>query len=183
MGTFPPTANGVFATFAWDMHHEAPITDPEHLGRRALTSYRIGDLEWHLPKRKATSLGERLQHITTPDELEALAPVYATELAAALGAPDAFAHTVDVHVCSWQLGPLKFREWTVVATLEGAPTGGELDVRLPAARAAALGPGDVLSSLRVEPRQRPQAVHPAATNRARSSPGSGVGEKRPSARR
>ena len=31
MGMFPPGI-GVQATFAWDVHHEAPITDPQRLG-------------------------------------------------------------------------------------------------------------------------------------------------------
>jgi hypothetical protein len=153
MGMFPPSTSGVFAEFAWDIHHENPITDPEQLARRALTSYSVGDVAWQQPKPKPAPLGDRLQSVTTPEELAALAPVYATELAAALGVPDAFAVTVDVHMSSWRLetpdGPPKLGEWTVLASLRGEPTGEPLDLEFPAARAAGLGPGDVVGDLRV----------------------------------
>ena len=61
--------------------------------------------------------------------------------------------TVDVHMSSWQLttpdGPLRWGEWTVIASLDGAPNGPRLDLNLPAAAARALGKGDVVCSLRV----------------------------------
>ena len=55
---------------------------------------------------------------------------------------------------SWRLttpdGPPTFRGWTVLASLYGTPTGGNLDIFIPASRAAALGPQDVVSDLRVQ---------------------------------
>lgn len=149
LGMLPPTESGVFASFAWDVHHENPVDDPDDLGRRALTSYSVRGISWSVPKPAPNPVGS----FTTAEELIALAPVHAVELAAALGAPDAFARTVDVHMSSWQLttpgGPLRWGERTVIASLEGAPTGARLDLHLPAATARALGDGDVVRSLRV----------------------------------
>jgi hypothetical protein len=153
MGTFPPTAGGVFARFAWDIHHENPVSDPDDLGRRKLISYRVGPASLEPPKLQPAPLGDRLKQVTTPDELAALAPVYARELVEALGAPEAFARTVDVHMSSWQLatpdGPLRLGEWTVIARLDGSPSGERLDLRLPAAAAAALGDRDIVRSLEI----------------------------------
>ena len=54
---------------------------------------------------------------------------------------------------SWQLttpdGPLRWGEWTVIASLDGSPTGPRLDLQLPAAAARALGEDDVVRSVRL----------------------------------
>ena len=70
MGMFPPHAH-VHATFAWDMHHEHPITDPDDLGRRELLSYRVGDLAWDKPQPQP-------KPVMTSRELAWIAPVNAS---------------------------------------------------------------------------------------------------------
>jgi hypothetical protein len=158
MGMLPPHPGApsghpggatVTAHFEWDIHHEHPVADPVDLGRRKLTSYRVGAVSWSRPKLQAGPLGA----FASVEELVALAPVNAIELAAALGAPDAFARTVDVHMSSWELttpeGPLRFQGRTVIARLDGSPSGERLDLRLPAAAAAARGESDIVRSLEV----------------------------------
>jgi hypothetical protein len=96
----------------------------------------------------------------TPDALEAAGivatgdgsyelhpPMPALELARALGADDAFARTVDVHMSSWRLAT-RAGDLPVEATLDGPPRG-EPVLPLPAARTAALGDGDLVRYLRL----------------------------------
>jgi hypothetical protein len=75
------------------------------------------------------------------DHLEFRPAVPAIDLARALGAPDAFARTVDVHMSSWQLatsaGVLRVGDFRVEAGLANHP----------AARAVQLTPADVVRHL------------------------------------
>ena len=57
MGMLPPTESGVFASFAWDVHHENPVSDPEELGRRELTSYSVRGISWSPPKPEPNAIG------------------------------------------------------------------------------------------------------------------------------
>ena len=72
MGMLPPNGAGVSASFAWDMHHENPVSDPDDLGRRELISWSAGMRSFAPPKRPPPPpLGDRLERVTTPDELAA----------------------------------------------------------------------------------------------------------------
>ena len=86
------------------------------------------------------------------EHLEFRPAVPAIELARALGAPEAFARTVDVHMSSWRLdtpaGALRIGDFSVEATLANYPAGEDVPgLELPAARAVVLTPGDVVRHL------------------------------------
>ena len=77
------------------------------------------------------------------------------EVAAALGAPQAFARTVDVHVSSWRRetreGPIVVGGWRVDVALAGRPSGEPVPgVVIPAASARLLGGGEAVRHLRVQ---------------------------------
>jgi hypothetical protein len=83
-------------------------------------------------------------------------PMPAARLAAVLGAPGAFARTVDVHMSHWQLagpdGDLRIGPWKVEATIDGRPAGGPVPgVSLPAALARELAGGELVSRVHLRP--------------------------------
>jgi hypothetical protein len=107
--------------------------------------------DWALPPidHDLGGLTVRICAATEPQSLEFRPAVPALELARALGAPDAFARTVDVHMSSWRLathaGDIQIGDWIVEASLSGSPTGEPVPgVDLPAAMAVTLGEGDVV---------------------------------------
>jgi hypothetical protein len=83
-------------------------------------------------------------------------PMPAARLAAALGVPDAFARTVDVHMSHWQLatpaGDVRLGIWRIEASLDGRPAGGPAPgISLPAALARTLGGEEPVRRLRIAP--------------------------------
>jgi hypothetical protein len=136
MGMLTPDAP-FFATFAWDIHHERPVTTVEDLARREVLSYdgwSVDDDKPHVPLEAALSLAPG-------ESLEFNPPVSALALASLFGVTQAHAHTVGVHMDSWvvELGD-------AVATLEGSATGDRYS--LPAAMGAPLAPDDRIRYLR-----------------------------------
>jgi hypothetical protein len=150
--------------------HGEPV---EIEGRRRYGHFMLsaGGLEWHaeLPdwavtagdreagRRSLAALSERLRGGGEPDEAELTfdPPLPAAEVAAALGAPEAFASTVDVHMSSWRLetseGPIEVGGWRVDAALAGRPSGDPVPgVEIPGASARLLGGGETVGHLRVE---------------------------------
>jgi hypothetical protein len=110
--------------------------------------------DWALPAPepgRAQALAERLRTAETLDEteFEFRPPISARELAAALGAPDAFARTVDVHMSHWQLVLPPIGAWTLHASLDGPATGERLSGDFPAAAARRLGEDDLVRRLTV----------------------------------
>ena len=112
-GSLAPDAP-FFATFRWDIHHEAPVTTAEDLdvasccpttaGRSTTTSRAWGSRPCARWPRAAT--------------IEFNPPVPALELAALLGVSDPVARTVGVHMSSWEV-----ELGDAVATLEGSANG------------------------------------------------------------
>jgi hypothetical protein len=122
------------------------------------------------------ALVERLRDLRSADELDKLAlgegirrdgaggfaldpPLPAPEVAAILGAPDAFGRTVDVHMSSWRLvttaGEPRVGSWRIEAALEDRPIGDPVPgVSIPAASVRLLGGGEMVTHLRVEPEAR-----------------------------
>jgi hypothetical protein len=120
-----------FCTFAWDMHHEAPVTTAADLGRREVL----------VPvERPAVGL-EAVGSLAPGASLEFNPPVPALELAALLGVADPVARTVGVHMASWEivLGD-------AVATLDGSAAGETYS--LPAALGARVVAADRVRYLR-----------------------------------
>jgi hypothetical protein len=86
-------------------------------------------------------------------ELRFQPPMLASDLARALGCPDAVAQTVDVHMSSWTLATvtgdrtarLRLGRWRVDTHVDGGASGGEVPgVQAPAALVAFLGAEDIV---------------------------------------
>jgi hypothetical protein len=121
------------ATFEWDVHHDAPVTTAEDLGRRRLLSYDGWSIDDDKPKVGLDAVGG----LQAGDALEFNPPVGALELAALLGVTEPVARTVGVHMDRWEIDL-----GTHVATLEGGAAGERH--RLPAALGArVIGPDRV----------------------------------------
>jgi hypothetical protein len=154
LGSIPaaPRHSDVFLTYQWDVHHEAPVSSPDALTPRVLTSYSVRladgrDLTWRPPVAPPADpdvVAERLR--AGEDDLELR--VSALALARALGAPDAYARSVGVHMSTW----LVVLPDGVVGTLEAPPRGEPVPgVSLPAASARVLGEDDVIRRLHRQP--------------------------------
>ena len=154
-----------FCTFRWDMHHEHPVTTAEDLAGRELLSYDGWSIDDDKPKVGLDAVG-----LVAARRLAGVQPAGARARArGAAGRERAGrARTVGVHMDSWEvdLG-------THVATLEGARPGS--GTRCRRRWAHAWSPTTACASS--------ARTSPARASASRSRPGSGVGEKRPSASR
>jgi hypothetical protein len=134
-------------------------------GRRRYGPFFVSDgpvLEWYadepvwaIPPKEhdVAALVERIR-TAAPLEHEFRPPIGALELARGLGAPDAFARTVDVHMSSWRLdtpsGRLKVGPWEIDASLANSPQGEPVPgLDIPASRTAVLSEDDVVRWLYV----------------------------------
>jgi hypothetical protein len=162
MGLVFAPALGLTARYAWDDHHEAPVGSLKELARRELVAEAPAPAAPDaraVSARRLAELVERLRAGAEPGapELVLDPPLPAAEVAAILGAPDAFARTVDVHMSSWRLatadGPVEIGRWSVDAALDRRPSGDLVPgVEIPAASARLLGGGESVGRLRFAPR-------------------------------
>ena len=135
----------------------------EVAGRRQYGPFFLSDvLEWYadepiwaIPPQEH-DIAALVQRIRTGelDEHEFRPPIPARELARGLGAPDAFARTVDVHMSSWRLdtpaGRLTVGAYEIDASLANSPRGEPVPgIDLPAARTATLSDEDIVRWLYV----------------------------------
>jgi hypothetical protein len=126
-----------FCTFAWDIHHEAPVTTVEDLARREVLSYD----GWSADDDKPRTGLEAVRELAPGASLEFNPPVLALELAALLGVADPVARTVGVHMASWEV-----ELGDAVATLDGSAAGETYS--LPAALGARVVAADRVRLLR-----------------------------------
>lgn len=145
------------AEYEWDMYHEAPVETLGALAERRLISYRIEELglEWHAgepePQGDVQALLDRIAQTDTPGQITLDQPVSALALAKALGEPRPTARTVDVHMSSWRMEPLRHRNWELTATLAGPPGGDDVPGdQPPAARRAYVGDDATIVSLELK---------------------------------
>jgi hypothetical protein len=135
-GSLPPGAP-FYATFAWDMHHEAPVTTVEDLARREVLAYD----GWSVDDDKPRVGLEAARDLRPGDSLEFNPPVSALELSALLGVADPVARTVGAHMASWEI-----ELGDAVATLDGSAAGETNG--LPAALGARVVAADQMRFLR-----------------------------------
>ena len=120
-----------FCTFAWDVHHESPVTTVEDLARREVLT----------PVQRPFAGLDAVAALVAGESLEFNPPVPALSLAALLGVADPVARTVGVHMASWQV-----ELGDAVATLDGAAAGETYS--LPAALGARVVAADRVRYLR-----------------------------------
>ncbi len=145
---------------------EAVYGEPREVaGRRQYGPFFVSDpfvLEWYADEPvwaippQDHDIAALVERITTGEllEHEFRPPIGALELARGLGAPDAFAHTVDVHMSSWRLGTpagrLTVGAYEIDASLANSPSGEPVPgIDLPAALTAVLSDDDVVRWLYV----------------------------------
>jgi hypothetical protein len=112
-GMLPPGAP-FSCTFAWDMHHEAPVTTVEDLARREVSSYD----GWSSGDDRPQVGLDAVRDLAPGGSLEFNPPVPALDLAALLGVAEPVARTVGVHMASWEV-----ELGDAVATLDGSAAG------------------------------------------------------------
>jgi hypothetical protein len=151
MGTFVTATASV--EYAWDVHHEHPVSSYEELARRELISYDV-ELEDGLrikgPPKPETTIALVVARIANAGEDESFAidpPVPALALLEALGCPEPVARTTDVHMSSWQIGPWTTSGLSLTARLAKPPAGERHDSGIPAIAAAQLAQDDVIGSI------------------------------------
>jgi hypothetical protein len=145
------------AEYEWDMYHEAPVETLGALAGRRLISYRVEELglDWHASEPKphgdVQALLDRIAQTDEPGRLMLDAPVPALAFAQALGEPRPTARTVDVHMRSWRMDPLRHTHWQLTATLAGSPGGEDVPGdQPPAGRRAYVGEDATIVSLELE---------------------------------
>ena len=154
-----PFGMGAFVTatasveYAWDIHHEHPVSSFADLARRELVAYAV-ELEdgrtLEGPPKPETTIAlvvARIANATADESFAIDPPVPALQLLDALGCPEPVARTSDVHMSSWRVGPWSTSGITFEARLARAPTGARLDSGNPAIAAAQLTQDDDIGSV------------------------------------
>ncbi len=134
--------------------------EPVNARRRYGPFFAAGtELEWYASepdwaKRQVNlrALLDRIAKAAGPGEMTLDPPVPALALARALGEPAPTARTVDVHMSSWRMQPLRHGRWELTATLGGSPGGADVPGESPpAARLAYVGEDATIRSLELTP--------------------------------
>jgi hypothetical protein len=138
--------------------------EPEHVqGRRRYGPFFAGETElewyaskpdWARPGVNLQALLDRIAEAETPGPIALDQPVPALALARALGCQTPTARTVDVHMSSSRMEPLRHGKWELIATLAGAPGGADVPgENPPAAGHAYVGEDAIILSLELAPAQ------------------------------
>ena len=154
-----PFGMGAFVTatasveYAWDVHHEHPVSSYADLARRELVAYEV-ELEdgrtLKGPPKPETTIAlvvARIANATADESFAIDPPVPALQLLEALGCPEPVARTTDVHMSSWQVGPWTTSGLSLTPGSRARRPGARHDSGNPAIAAAHLTQDDVIGSI------------------------------------